>query len=219
MKDVRKAAQYLFSEIGNVEDALLYEAIRPRVQATRYAGARMRRVILLAAVLGVAASLILGAFVIGFFEGSKSEDALRDENAVIGSEPKDYHTDLAVLLLDAEKGTGVQRLAADQIDLFDGKSKVIWQSEGQTDYCVKSLASTEADKKLQNAVGNDDPNPVGKTPTVVRVWFCLGDGRVVSPYLSVSEGNVGYGVLFDYEPESIPSEDLVRTVEDLIYGS
>jgi hypothetical protein len=54
------------------------------------------------------------------------------------------------------------------------------------------------------------------TEEETKVWVSMGDGRVISPYLAISEGNVGYGCLFDYESEVEPTDVFVQTVMDLI---
>ena len=50
----------------------------------------------------------------------------------------------------------------------------------------------------------------------VRVWIACGDGSVVSPYLTSSKGNTGYGSLFEYDPEIEPDEKFISYIETLI---
>ena len=56
----------------------------------------------------------------------------------------------------------------------------------------------------------------GGEDAAVSVWINYGDGRVVTPYLKDTEGNVGYGTLFDYEPEIVPTKDMSKFVNSLV---
>ena len=49
-----------------------------------------------------------------------------------------------------------------------------------------------------------------------QVWIALGDGRIISPCLKESNGNVAFGTLFDYDPEVEPSADFVTALYDTL---
>ena len=47
------------------------------------------------------------------------------------------------------------------------------------------------------------------------VWIVDEYGRVTTPYLKASAGNEGCD-LFDYDPEIIPSEELIQCISDIL---
>ena len=50
----------------------------------------------------------------------------------------------------------------------------------------------------------------------IKVWFCTDDGITVSPELSASPGNTGYGNIFGYSPEIVPTDGFVKQLERLL---
>ena len=207
MSDVMKKAEYLFDEIGLIDDALVAEAM----QDTRYTqrNLSLRRV----TVAAVAAAMVFTASV-----GLTLSALIKKSDKMDGSPTHDEMAEsitLADALARAEMGGAHSFTEAQSIDLFDGKTKIIWESAGC--YYVLDVASASERQSLSKAldatysasqnIGADDG---------VRLWISYGDGSVVSPYLRESAGNVGHGELFDYSPEIMPSDDLARLVDDLI---
>ena len=48
------------------------------------------------------------------------------------------------------------------------------------------------------------------------MWIVYEDGRVVSPYLKHTQGNVSYGSLFDYSAEVEPNAALVKALHEVL---
>ena len=101
---------------------------------------------------------------------------------------------------------------ASEIDFFNG-AYLIWQSKSGG-YCLKKLPDYSLRRLTSNiggmAVGDDEEITLG-----TKVWISCGDGTVISPYLKASAGNIGYGELFNYEPEIIPSKSFNSCVSNL----
>ena len=204
MNERMKKAEFLFSEISGIDDAIVAEALSYR--AKRGVMTRRAIVVLVAAALMLAA--LLGSFVIG---------SLADRDKKDEAKPVDRVT-LEESLADAEtSGRVMTYQSADDIDLFDGVTRIVW-SEGAEYYAI-GLSNSSDRSRLDGALRDNysKPNNVsGGDEYQVKVWISYGDGSVVTPYLKDSAGNVGYGELFDYEAEIVPSESLAELVSDLV---
>jgi len=100
-----------------------------------------------------------------------------------------------------------------EIDFFSGRVELIW-SDGEN-YYVKPLGKkAEVDTVLDGIGKGADVD--GDDKFRYKVWVSYGDGRVVSPYLKDTEGNVGYASLFDYSPEIVPNGDFVDSLSELL---
>ncbi|MBE6593295.1 MAG: hypothetical protein E7642_04800 [Ruminococcaceae bacterium] len=105
--------------------------------------------------------------------------------------------------------------------LFDGDAKLIWKYEDEENYRICTLSrknSTTVERALTNKKGfvKITESDVSEDDGIEGVWICFGDGYVFSPYLENSNGNVGYGTLFDYERELEPSEDFAQLIERIV---
>lgn len=201
MSDKIKKAEYLFSEIGGIDDRIIVQAMKTKGRKA----VAVRRVVslLVAAVLIV--SMMLGGLVVA--QRMKSED-----NAVVDSISLD-----SALSSAEESGRTVSYSSSEQIDLFDGMAKIVW-SEGE-DYHVINIRTESEKRRLDSALRHTyslDNEFTESHSLEMSVWISYGDGRVISPYLKNSYGNVGYGELFDYEAEIIPSERLSELVNYLV---
>ena len=153
-------------------------------------------------------TLFVGTFIIGNIAGDKKSD-----NNATASPPT-----LEQVLSDVEDSERVMSYrSAEDIELFDGEAKIIW-SDGE-EYNVIRL-SGEFEKNRLNSAMNQSfarAKAVGEDDNVsVLVWISYGDGRVITPYLKNTVGNVGYGEFFEYDPEIVPTEELSDFVNDLI---
>ena len=105
--------------------------------------------------------------------------------------------------------------------LFDGDTKLIWKYEDEEDYRICPVSSRYSQRleralaKKQDFVKITEPD-VSDSDGIEGVWVCFGDGYVFSPYLENSNGNVGYGTLFDYERELEPSEAFAQLIERIV---
>lgn len=212
MRDRMKSAEYLFDELGLISDAIITEAAEYR--GNSYArGSSFRRILIAAAVMMTFVTVLTAMFVIGFIR----ENLVVKED--LGESYPVYSQSMSEALNKAESSESVIYCSADELDLFDGVTKLIWQSEDSDGYYVMAITNTEDKNALDRALNSTYSSAnksVSESDENVSVWISFGDGSVTSPYLEKSEGNVGYGELFNYSPEIVPSDSLVRFVDDLI---
>ena len=207
MSEMMKKAEYLFDEIGLVDDRLIAEAMSEQKVGRGALSIRRLTVAAVAAAMVFTASvgLALSALIRNSdkSDGTPSQDSVSDAVSLVSS------------LAKAEVCGAKVYAAAESIDLFDGNVKIIWEN-AEHYYALEVLGESDI-QRLEHALRTtySKAEKVG-TDEGVRVWISYGDGSVISPYLSESAGNVGYGVVFDYSPEIVPTDDLARLVDDLI---
>ena len=103
--------------------------------------------------------------------------------------------------------------------LFDGSTKLIWKYSGEEDYRVCTISSASDTKSIQRALEHKKDFSEVSEPAVDSIdgfWICFGNGLVYTPYLKSSDGNVGYGELFDYEQELEPSKSFATFISEII---
>ena len=204
MNEKMKKAEYLFSELSGIDERILAEALVVR-KKQRWNAKK-------AIVALVAASLLLavlpGAFVVADLVREKKAD-----NAIVDIEPT-----LESVLSDAGGSARVMSYSSpDGIDLFDGSVKIVW-SDGES-YSVVRLSNESEQNRLTSAVArsfNGARAAEQGEDNEISVWISYGDGRVITPYLKNTAGNVGYGELFEYEPEIAPTRELADVVNSLV---
>jgi hypothetical protein len=103
--------------------------------------------------------------------------------------------------------------------LFDGSTKLIWKYSDEESYRVCTISSASDTKSIQRALEHKKNFSEVSEPAVDSIdgfWICFGDGLVYTPYLKSSDGNVGYGELFDYEQELEPSKSFATFIREII---
>ena len=204
MNQKDKKAAYLLDEIGAIDDRYIAEAMNVRRKPKTG-----KVLLILAACIALISILLIsvaGAFTIGGIVGG----IIRDD--INSSRPKPAE-ELGEILQKQSGAEGVTKVAdASEIDFFNG-AYLIWQSKSGG-YCLKKLPDYSLRRLTSNiggmAVGDDEEITLG-----TKVWISCGDGTVISPYLKASAGNIGYGELFNYEPEIIPSKSFNSCVSNL----
>ena len=211
-----RAADYLLDEIGNVDDRFLAEADTPYRPSAR--GFGWRRVLILAATLGVLFSLLLcvfvGSMLAGILSNKSGDDNIRDD--VNADENTVTSYDLNGMLLSL-KDQATPIYTEEELELTGSVSMVIWRYTGEEGYRARYLSESEC-ARLMDTLSHSKGTPVspdGKA-NEVQVWIALGDGRIISPCLKESNGNVAFGTLFDYDPEVEPSADFVTALYDTL---
>ena len=213
-----RLAAYLFDEIGNIDDRFVAEAETPYERQSRSHG--MRRFAILAVSLSLALTATLGIFVGSRLLGSKKNDASRPENdneAVVTDIVAGHSTSaggLSARLESMRDKTEHCRTEAEQIDLLSSEPSLILKYAEEENYRVCPITHEQRDRLLRemNQNAGTPVSPDGATATAVKVWIVTGDGTVLSPCLEQTDGNVGYGTLFDYEPELEPSQAFTETL-------
>lgn len=103
--------------------------------------------------------------------------------------------------------------------LFDGSTKLIWKYSDEENYRVCTISSASDTKSIRRALEHKKDFSEVSEPAVDSIdgfWICFGDGLVYTPYLKSSDGNVGYGELFDYEQELEPSKSFATFISEII---
>lgn len=228
----RRAAEFLFDEIGNVEDRFIAEAAAPYGRARPSFG--WKRALILAATLTLIFSLLLctliGASLHLIFnrkDSDAAEDPVKDgyrdpmEDDYVNEENALPSTSTATSLTGAlvvlQESTEHLIRTEDELELDGGTPQIIWRYRGEESYRAVAISKTQREDlllKLDQTEGTPVA-PQGEEPQAM-VWIALGDGRVVSPCLEKSSGNVSYGTLFEYDPETEPSSSFTNALCDLI---
>lgn len=198
---------YLFRELGEIDEALLQEALTYRPRRTAFP-----RALMLAACLTLSFLLCFGTVLIALRANGGKNDL---ENPPLEDTKGNVTLD-QLLLAQADVGHYTTLQTPDDADYFGGKGYVVWQYADSNELCVsRALSDNELTTltcavKKGTSVGEDAPT------LSCRVWVILGNGEVISPYLRESAGNRGYAELFDYDAELIPSEEFVSCVSDIL---
>lgn len=193
----------LFYEIGLIDDRFVAEA--DAFTAEKHSS---RRKVLTALIAAVLAFTLLAVLAVGAFRRIMSPKDNSD-----GLPP------LAQVLLDRRE-SGPNAVSMTDINLFSDVVTVYWSYTDDPEN-VRALPLTESQAsqlRLQlehlHAVRVDR----SETDSGVRLWICDGNGMVVTPCLSPSNGNIGFGTLFDYNPEYQPNAAFAAYLAELIDG-
>ena len=204
MNEKMKKAEYLFSELSGINERIVAEALEVREKKKGF----VKRTLIVLVAAALLMTLAVGTFIIGNIAGNKKSDNGGDVVVPTFEE----------VLRDAEDSQRVMSYrSAENIDLFDGATKLVW-SDGDG-YNVIRLTGDSEKNKLTSAMKKSYSNAKVVTDTDdthVLVWVSFGDGRVVTPYLKNTAGNVGYGELFEYESEIVPTDDMNEFVNSLV---
>ena len=204
----------LFDAIGELDPKLTEDALKYRRTGVRK---RQAFVVLLAACIALSLVMTVG---IGFMMVNGGDNVKHDSvDKLPGESAPNGDAAEKITTLEEMLATSTSHYRTDpsRLDLFDGQNSLIWQNEGENYYCVVKLSERECDRLLKimsESTGEKidrDENSVS-----IRVWIACGDGSVVSPYLTSSKGNTGYGSLFEYDPEIEPDEKFISYIETLI---
>lgn len=218
MNDKRRKAEVLLDAIGEMDDIYLAEAMSYKKKKRN----ALSRLLVIAATLILATvipfSAIVGASVVGvaliginhlnFGQAGDNNEAVPDEV---------YMEDSLSFLMVGISDSGSYRFCEneDSIPYADGNAYLVWQYEGESGYHMsQALSDRELDVLIANMghgkeVGDDSPK------LRCKVWLLLEDGRVISPYLKVSAGNISNSV-FDYEAEITPTDALADHISDIL---
>ena len=210
-KDTNRRAEYLMDEIGGIDESYLDEAIRYRGSTVREplrttTRRKPIRVLLAAASL----VLVLAVGTVAVLTMLRRDEPDNGDFYTADGESK-YLTELNrldSLLQDCTQGDAFRPLAAGaEPDYFDGSVRLTVENR-QTGERFVSRPLTDSEQRQVQAefAASGTPVPTGTQTPDYLVWVLLGDGSVVTPCLNPSAGNVGAAVLFDYDPERLPSD-------------
>ena len=203
---------YLFDELSGVDDRFLDEALR-FAPARRRTSFPWRAVGLVAAVAAALVLLVQGAL-LPFLERL---DNLMTPGNNEPNTPEQMTWSLDALLSESTAGR-FETLSSKEEYVFFGDARLVWQSaESDTLFVSRPLTNAETERLVKSlatrpaeGVSADAEQPAW------RIWLVTADGRVITPYLQLSSGNVGYASLFDYHAEVVPNADWVSFISNLM---
>ena len=197
MNNKEKKVNDLFSSIGEIDDALINEAMTyRRVRKRSFKIAPIAACLVLAVVLAVAMPLIS-----------------RLNNSGTETPPQSDACALDLLFLEC------RGMECDRYESFDelsyvGVATLVWQYEDSGE--IYALALTEYQLALlESKLGQGQSAGESSPELSCRVWIIDGKGNVKTPYLKNEKGNVGCTV-FDFEAEIIPDDAFVECISDII---
>ena len=205
-----KYADLLLDGIGLIDDRFIYEAETPYKARGKRGFVRMLRGLIVAtASLTIVLSISVSIFLVGMLAPKKSEDDGFDGDGGFTADAEVSYATLSESFAGLRSSTEDLRVSADSVDLF-GAPKIIWKYSGEADYRVKEISNSELER-ITGLISKDKGKKVESdsgSGVLEGVWIAMGDGRVFTPCLEVTAGNVGYGEIFDYNVEYEPSAEL-----------
>ena len=211
MKDIKqeKTAR-LFRAFGEIDDVLLQEAYTYRpARRTVFS-----RAMLIAATLSLSVVLLLTGLLVTMQRNKGDLPPSNDAESNYGTQVNT----LDQLLLDERDATSYTTLSkSEELPYFDGNVYLVWQYTDSDELCMsRALTQDEVDQLYRNMGKGSKVGDV--SPALdCRVWVLCGNGQVLSPYLPLTNGNIGSAELFDYEAELIPSDKLVFYVAGILH--
>ena len=195
----------LFDAIGELDPRLVDGALK-----YKRSGIRSRRIFTVLVAACVAFSILIVGSV-----GLMISNQKNDVNADSGNLPNNSITSESSDVAEILKGS-TSHSTVDSFEMLTGQSTLVWQESGESSYKFLTIGNKACDK-LVSLVKNSNGERVDETYVEdVKVWIVCADGSVISPYLSYSAGNVGYGELFEYDPEIEPDENFIEEIKKII---
>ena len=198
--------KYLFRAIGGIDDRFLQEALCYRALRR----STVSRVMTLAACLSLVLALSVGAFLL-----TNRRDSVGPDDAPPAAEvPAGAALDR--LLLDQRDTVSHTTLSSpEELDLFSGQARVVWQYADSSEICVSRALTEREVATLRAHLGNGTSVGDASPSLSCSVWIALGDGTVVTPYLKSSAGNTGTE-LFDYNAEILPTQGFISCISEIL---
>ncbi len=213
-----ESAELLLEALGKIEDRFIAEAenITP---ARRRAGLPQRVLIIAATILlsvGILVSSVMAASFIGGILANKNgeEPSLNDMT--------ERYSSIEEQMLALRKSTEGKKTDAENISFSDGYAKIIWKYADEEEYRACNIKGEDAQELAQLLSGRkgfeeiDKSEEAEETCELEGIWINFGDGYVHSPCLKETKGNVGYGEVFEYEPELEPTQEFIDLVRNAI---
>ena len=205
-----KKAELLYEAIGEIDDRYIAEAGRPfrkKKSASVFTRIAIAAALVLVIVLSNIAFFASVRSLAPSGKDGKGSYGRNDSAAETPAPDKDSYSDVKL----------IGYLPEEEIDLFGSEALVIIRFEGVQEFTVIKVSQKRLNI-LAESVGENGLDKAG-ADSEIYVWLCDGNGKVFSPYLRRSPGNVGYGSLFEYSPEISPSEEFANYLSGIILGA
>ena len=219
MQNDRSRSDILLDAIGGIEDRFIFEAMDPA--PIRRTAPLFRRFALVGVSLALALCVGMTSLIASLMQKSGSSESPEQpsEQATPAPDLNVTTVTLTAALADLRDSTAHRTETADELDLHGGKGMIVWKYADEEFYRTVRLSYGDSYILSQKLKLGKDFTEVGEdfdANGIEGVWICTGDGTVVSPFLKLTNGNVGYGRLFTYEAELEPSGEFTELTIELI---
>lgn len=201
-----KITEYLLREIGEIDDAIIAEAEAYKAKKTN-----AYKPLLIAAAFTLAFALVIGSALI-----SRMRPFVNDN-----SEHSNYESNLQTVEQLFSENTyqnlfsSTYVMSDEDLPYFNQGVHIVWQNVSEIGYCVSDRLTLSEFERLNEQMGIGEQTGTDSPNLQYKVWVLYGDGRVTSPYLKRTNGNIS-GEIFDYEAEIIPTENFARLLLELL---
>ncbi len=217
MNEKRRKAEMLLESIGEIDDIMLEEALAYRGKTKVN-----MKIIALAASFALVFTLVAGNALIKRITDMMAEgdapgvsDTPNDGDEATPSDP-DRTLTLDSVFENLSSSEGYEYVTdPDTLPYHDGNVYIVWRYSGEERYFISDPLENSEVNTIKNSLGGGKETGIASPTLGASVWVLLGDGRVISPYLKASNGNIS-AEIFDYEVEIIPNEDLARRIQIIL---
>ncbi len=212
----QRLASYLLDEFGMIDDRFVAEAQTWRAERPAVRKNSIRVLLVAAALTLVLAVGIAGTVTVMLRRDENRFPAEGEQSTEIQPTVGTPVARLDALLSAAAGSPSFSSCSADELRFFDGNVRLAVKDRSSGElYVSRALTASEQATLSASLNANGSPVEPNSDGTEYLVWVTLGDGRVLSPCLALSNGNVSTATLFDYEVEYIPSQSFQELVESL----
>ncbi len=235
-----KKTEYLLSSIGEIDDILLAEAENYRAKKKKHfliplIAACLAFAIMATTALSLSIVIPVGIMLFGDLaekndaeaypenggelNQSPSQNEIQDGNNSADRNQSDKENEAVKESLESllerfsDSGDCAKVESFSELS-YVGEPSLVWQSGDEGEIFVKPLSSAQLES-VERYMGSGDQVGQRSPKQSVKVWILDGEGNVNTPYLKNGAGNTDV-VIFDYEAEIVPSEDLVDCISDIL---
>lgn len=216
--DKKRKTEYLLSELGEIDDKLLIDALS-------YRPARKRPQLAVIAACFILCLTFIFAAAVGLRTANKknadgADTGTRSPEVNIGDnesyENPEADRKLDMIFLSCISDTRYQgHESVDELPCEKGKTYVVWQHVESGRIFLSSPLTDSQVKALDKHLGEGDSVGESSPDLECRVWILTSEGLLISPYLRETVGNVSDS-FFDYEAEIIPCEEFVDLISRIL---
>lgn len=197
----KDSSMLLFEEIGQIDEDILREC------SDLYPIRRRRKRSLTAVIIAAAALttlfsvLVVSAFAVMLRRGFAGQ-MTPGEHDQPGYAPE----------APAEFAEHWEELTEEETHdrIFGQTPAVVVKKQGENTYRFACLSSVQYDRILKNV----PEGYASESACEWQLWITDGKGRVFTPYLQSSPGNIHYGTLFEYDAEVDPGDGIYNALPD-----
>lgn len=223
-------SELLLEAIGEINDSFIFEA---ESYVKKKSSPVWRKLVIAAAALTLVFTLTLSVGIGLMLGGLSNKDSIMEDSGVhdgtddiMTDLPDDENNDAAQPIVTLEDALTKLRYETQSFNspleremLFDGETRIIWKYSDEEDYRICTVSSAIDETAIRSYIKSKKGFTAAdstKESEIDGFWICFGDGLVYTPYLKTSDGNIGYGDVFDYENELEPSTDFAELINRVI---